>query len=557
MKQFNLKSVFVIFLLVFLTSVNAQTIKVLAIGNSFSEDALQEYVDDLAAAGGVQVVVGNLYWGGCDLQTHWNNATTNNPGYSYRKVVNGVLTTLDNKSIEFAVKDDDWDYISFQQVSQYSGKYSTYLPYLTNLLNYVKGKATNPNVKYCMHRTWAYAANSTHSDYDYYQSNQKIMYDSIVIATNKAAAKVGISIIIPAGTAIQNARSSFIGDNLNRDGYHLTYGLGRYVAACAWYEKIFGKTVIGNTFIPTGVSKTEANVAQYAAHYANTTSDAVTPMTSFVANPTVGLVKQVDINFGDKIALSPWNNLSGVGLNSSVSGLMDIDGNNTGVSITVNDAFHAINGSGPAATTTNFNIPPESSSQSFYGNGIVWETITEPTGGFLLAGLDATKQYDFYFFSSRNGVSDNRETTFTLTGSTVKTGSVNSSSNTTDVLAISQLTPQSNGTISISLAPGANNNNANKFFYVNSLIIKPYDTPSSVENVVETKLRLYPNPVKDIAVLDAEQLLGSVSVCDLSGRIILVFDDIVSTKKEIDLRRIKSGCYLLKQQNRSMLFMKK
>ncbi len=27
--------------------------------------------------------------------------------------------------------------------------------------------------------------------------------------------------IIPTGTAIQNARTSFVGDHMNRDGYHL------------------------------------------------------------------------------------------------------------------------------------------------------------------------------------------------------------------------------------------------------------------------------------------------------------------------------------------------
>lgn len=29
--------------------------------------------------------------------------------------------------------------------------------------------------------------------------------------------------IIPTGTAIQNARTSFVGDHMNRDGYHLRF----------------------------------------------------------------------------------------------------------------------------------------------------------------------------------------------------------------------------------------------------------------------------------------------------------------------------------------------
>lgn len=37
--------------------------------------------------------------------------------------------------------------------------------------------------------------------------------------------------IIPTGTAIQNARTSFVGDHMNRDGYHLDLKIGRYTAA--------------------------------------------------------------------------------------------------------------------------------------------------------------------------------------------------------------------------------------------------------------------------------------------------------------------------------------
>ena len=276
----KIKLFFFIVFFSFLSTVYGQdTIKILAIGNSFSEDAAESYLDDLARAGGIKVIVGNLYWGGCSLQTHWNNVTGkgNETGYSFRKIVDGDTTKIENYSIVKAVTNENWDYITFQQVSQYSGRYNSYFPYLSNLLNYVKQRATNPHVKYCMHQTWAYATNSTHSDYDYYQSNQKTMYDSIVIATNKAAAKVGIHIIIPAGTAIQNGRTSYIGDNFNRDGYHLSYGLGRYTAACTWYEKLLGRSVVGNKFVPNGVSKSDALIAQHAAHNAVLKPDIVTP----------------------------------------------------------------------------------------------------------------------------------------------------------------------------------------------------------------------------------------------------------------------------------------
>lgn len=283
-RQFLL-TVFLSFFLCIFCIYGQDTIRILAIGNSFSEDAAESYVDDLAKADGVKLIIANLYWGGCSLETHWNNASTNNEGYSYRKIVEGVTIVLDKKSILYAVKDDKWDYITFQQASQYSGIYNTFFPYITNLIQYVKANATNKAVKYALHRTWAYAANSTHSGYDYYHNNQIEMYDSIVNAYNKVSVQTGIDIIIPSGTAIQNARTSYIGDHLNRDGYHLSNKLGRYIAACTWYEKMLGRPVIGNTFRPSDVSTYETNVAQNAAHYAVTTPGSITSMVSYVAHP--------------------------------------------------------------------------------------------------------------------------------------------------------------------------------------------------------------------------------------------------------------------------------
>jgi hypothetical protein len=138
MNHKSLKSVLILFLIVFwscFTSVFAQrVIKVLAIGNSFSEDAAESYVDDLAISAGEKVIIGNMYIGGCSLETHWNNASTNSPAYSYRKIIDGVKTTLSNKTLKEAIEDEAWDYITFQQVSQYSGKYVTYFPYLPNFL---------------------------------------------------------------------------------------------------------------------------------------------------------------------------------------------------------------------------------------------------------------------------------------------------------------------------------------------------------------------------------------------------------------------------------------
>ncbi len=271
------------------------TIKILAIGNSFSEDATESYLCDLAKADGVKLIVGNMYIGGCSLETHWNNSVGNRASYSYRKITNGVKITLENQTLFDAITDEDWDYITFQQVSQNSGIYDTYFPYLSNLQRYVKRIATNNNVKYALHQTWAYAANSTHSGFANYNRDQMQMYHAIVSAINSASTQAGIDIIIPSGTAIQNGRNSFIGDQFNRDGYHLSYGLGRYTAACTWYEKLIKISVVGNSFIPGIITKGEARAAQLAAHFAVINPGNVTNMDNNLPNATTILLKNQPI----------------------------------------------------------------------------------------------------------------------------------------------------------------------------------------------------------------------------------------------------------------------
>jgi hypothetical protein len=245
-----------------------EVIKILAIGNSFSQDAAESYVDDLAKADGVQLIIANMYIGGCRLETHWKNAERDSAAYSYRKIINGDTTVVAKQKLSAAIQDEDWDYITFQQASPYSGLIDSYFPYLPNLLSYSKQIATNPDVQFAFHQTWAYAANSNHGGFKNYNNDQQQMYQAIVNTVRAAVKKAGIDIVIPSGTAIQNGRTSFAGDNFCRDGYHLSLGLGRFTAACTWYETLLKRKVTKNSFIPSGVTIEEAKVAKYAAHYA-------------------------------------------------------------------------------------------------------------------------------------------------------------------------------------------------------------------------------------------------------------------------------------------------
>ncbi len=245
---------------------DARTLRVFAIGNSFSQDAIEQNLYELALAGGDTLIVGNAYIPGCNIDKHLDNIVNDKAAYSYRKVVDGVKNTTDKVALSTMLNDEKWDVISLQQASHFSGLPSTYsnLPELKSL---VVDQMPREDAKIVWHMTWAYAKTSEHSGFKNYGYSQDIMNDNIYYTVcTEVADSNSINQIIPAGPAIQNAREIF-GDVLNSDGYHLS-PLGRYVAACTWYEFLTGKSVVGNSYHPDVLTDEEALNCQQAAHKA-------------------------------------------------------------------------------------------------------------------------------------------------------------------------------------------------------------------------------------------------------------------------------------------------
>ena len=243
------------------------TLKVLAIGNSFSEDAIEQHLSPLVRAEGLNVIICNMYIGGCSIERHVDNLRHNKPEYRYRKFdVNGKMTEKWNCTLETVLAEEDWDYVSLQQVSQSSGMPESYA-LLPELVEFVKARVPEDAVL-MFHQTWAYAPKSNHGGFVNYDRDQMKMYKAIVNTVNQEAPKVGIKLIVPSGTAIQNARTSALGQDLTRDGFHLSFTQGRYIASCTWLEAVLGVNPVGNTYCPEGMTAEECRLAQKAAHKA-------------------------------------------------------------------------------------------------------------------------------------------------------------------------------------------------------------------------------------------------------------------------------------------------
>lgn len=545
LRKFKQVSILIfLFILSIVPTRGEELLRVLAIGNSFSTDAVEAHLDDLAKAAGKRLIIGNMYIGGASLQTHWESVSGNKANYSFRKITEGDTVVYSNKSLLFGVQHEKWDIITFQQGSAHAGMYDTFFPYLTDLLNYVRTNALNSLVKFGMHQTWSYASNSALLAFTWYDKDQMKMYAATVDAVNRAAAQVGIDFIIPVGTAIQNGRSSFLGDNFNRDGNHLTEGVGRYTAACTWFEKLFNTTVVGNTCIPENVSKSEAWIAQNAAHLAVLTPNEVTSMSNYKPAPAEPLKNSVLVDFGSTLSTVPWNNLTTA--DGHIIELKDVKGISTGISMHVDDAFGGTNSEGPVITASVLNIAQSASSDSFWGNGAyIYTSKSERTGGLLFTNLDTTQYFDFEFFSSIiSSDSKSRETYFLVTGEQEKRVTLEAANNTTEMVGVNNIKSKSDGSIHVEVGPGDNNANMFKLFYLNALRLSP-SVVAGIQSTNLTQIKLYPNPAVNKVYIQSDMPVRKVDVYDLHGQIIKTYSELLNGNPiGLDIEDLYKGYYI-------------
>ncbi len=259
---------------------DGKTLKVLAVGNSFSNDTTAFLYDIATAEGVTDVVIGRLYISGCTVAMHLENAQANAPAYEYSKNTSGSWKSIQSATLEYALQDESWDIITVQQGSSPSGIVETYSG-LSDLVRYINDKKSNPNARLVWHMTWAYQVGSTNTAFSKYNNDQMTMYAAICNAVQEAVLPTkAFHSVIPAGTAIQNARTSSIGDNLTRDTYHLN-DLGKIIGAYTWYASFVGKPLEAIHANPVAdkisLSSKEIEVIIEAVNNALKTPYAVTP----------------------------------------------------------------------------------------------------------------------------------------------------------------------------------------------------------------------------------------------------------------------------------------
>ena len=204
--------------------------RILSIGNSFSEDA-HRYLKGLADASGIELELSNLVISGCSLERHHAHIENDVCDYIYEE--NGertyrLLTLREGLSLY------RWDIITLQQVSKLSFDEESFFPYIIELIEFVQLFA--PNAKIYLHQTWSYGDAERLLSFGFKSYSE--MFYQIERTYRAVAERISPVQIIPAGEVVERLKNR--GFNPHRDWLHLSRALGRYAAGLVWLGSISG-----------------------------------------------------------------------------------------------------------------------------------------------------------------------------------------------------------------------------------------------------------------------------------------------------------------------------
>ncbi|MBB4077560.1 lysophospholipase L1-like esterase [Lewinella aquimaris] len=199
------------------------------------------------------------------------------------------------------------------------------------------------------------------------------------------------------------------------------------------------------------------------------------------------------VDFGSDLSATPWNNVTDP-VAGTIERLLNRRGNLTTYGIAVTDPFNNVNTGGTKSPDASTGLPATASGDSFFGNVTTFGGQVQPTGAVQLRKLRTDKEYTLSIFASRVGANDNRQASYALASDTKDTLYLDASENTDQLVTIT-LRPAADSTITITAAPGPDNDNSAGFYYLGALVVTydaedapPPPPPPVGEDVADTVL---------------------------------------------------------------------
>lgn len=234
----------------------AKVLKILTLGHSLTVDSCHMLNLVANAEGYESLLIGTLYYSGCPLNKHVKYLTDDEPAYnlylSSTDKPNVAPETTDGVTMKYALTYEYWDIIIMQAGVFEVARSETYTNGdIQTIQKYVNEHKLNPLAKFAWHMPWVFPVDrdlqktkdndSYHTNYAEFDHDRSKLYGSMTkcvgdhIMTDET-----FDFLIPTGTALENALSSYMTEkDLHRDYAHAS-DFGRLMAAYVWYCKLAG-----------------------------------------------------------------------------------------------------------------------------------------------------------------------------------------------------------------------------------------------------------------------------------------------------------------------------
>ncbi len=218
---------------------NKETIRVLCIGHSFSNNSTQ-YASQMVADFGGNLEISSLYYAGCTLEQHYDFYM--NDEAVFQLFTNGKQVTTEPVTSKWVLENYEYDIITFQGHSVSMDDIDTF-DKLVPL--YEKVKSHQSNARFMIHQTWSLCWRRNLGKYPASKMGAD-QFEKVKENFEIAAQRLGNVPIVPVGAAVQLAKEEYGFTNdydkttsIYADEVSHLSEKGCFLAACVWAQFLY------------------------------------------------------------------------------------------------------------------------------------------------------------------------------------------------------------------------------------------------------------------------------------------------------------------------------
>lgn len=257
-----------------------KNIKILGIGNSYTRDCMRWLWKILRESGYTNITVGHGYIGAVTLEEQYGKLNSNSADYEYWKYNTYTPIKTSGKTLSQIITDEIWDVVIFQQQSDESGQYNSFVNAsfdINDFITSVKNLIPNSALKIGLSMPYSHANGYVGDKFaQYYNSNPTTQLNAIKSVVPQVANHMSqCDFVINVADSVELGRANdylkVLGtEMLQSDKNHLSYGIPQLLGSMTYACAICGIKPSDFVWYPTKTddSNITTNTSAYLSHLA-------------------------------------------------------------------------------------------------------------------------------------------------------------------------------------------------------------------------------------------------------------------------------------------------